>query len=101
MYWWPLASSLLERNPPMLRFVRFGALASVVALALVGGGAVVGAQPQQSAGDVVGHVYVNDNSAGVNSISGFDRHDDGTLTPIAGSPFAIGGAGTGAPTGSQ
>ena len=50
---------------------------------------------------VVGHVYVNNNSAGVNSVSGFDRHTDGTLTPISGSPFAIGGAGTGAPTGSQ
>ena len=37
---------------------------------------------------VVGHLYVNDNTAsGGNSISGFDRHANGTLTPIPGSPF--------------
>ena len=30
----------------------------------------------------------------------FDRHADGSLTPIAGSPFDAGGAGTGAPYGS-
>ena len=28
---------------------------------------------------VVGHVYVNNNTAGHNSVSGFDRHADGTL----------------------
>ena len=44
---------------------------------------------------VVGHVYVNDNTAGKNTIAGFDRHADGTLTPTSGSPFATGGAGTG------
>jgi hypothetical protein len=50
---------------------------------------------------VVGHLYVNDNTAGVNTIAGFDRHADGSLTPIPGSPFQAGGAGTGASTGSQ
>jgi len=30
---------------------------------------------------VVGHVYVNDNTAGTNTIGAFDRHADGTLTP--------------------
>jgi 6-phosphogluconolactonase (cycloisomerase 2 family) len=50
---------------------------------------------------VVGHTYVNDNAAGANTIAGFDRHADGSLTPIAGSPFAIGGAGLGAGLGSQ
>ena len=49
---------------------------------------------------VVGHVYVNNNSIGENTIAGFDRHADGSLTPIAGSPFDAGGAGTGAPYGS-
>jgi 6-phosphogluconolactonase len=48
-----------------------------------------------SASPVVGHTYVNDNTAGANTISGFDRHADGTLTPIPGSPFLAGGAGTG------
>ena len=45
---------------------------------------------------VVGHVYVNDNTAGTNTIGAFDRHADGSLTREAGSPFAAGGAGTGA-----
>ena len=50
---------------------------------------------------VVGHVYVYDNTAGANTIAAFDRHADGTLTPEAGSPFAAGGAGTGAGLASQ
>ena len=41
---------------------------------------------------VVGHVYVNDNTAGTNTIGAFDRHADGSLTPEAGSPFTAGGA---------
>src|SRR5467141_409613 len=48
-----------------------------------------------------GNVYVNDNTAGVNTIAAFSRHADGTLTPLAGSPFQAGGAGTGTFTGSQ
>src|SRR5437773_5371473 len=54
-----------------------------------------------AASDVIGHVYVNDNTAGNNTIAGFDRHSDGSLTPIAGSPFAVGGEGTGTIIGSQ
>jgi len=50
---------------------------------------------------VVGHVYVNDNTAAANTIAGFDRHRDGTLTPLPGSPFSAGGAGTGASLPSQ
>jgi 6-phosphogluconolactonase len=54
-----------------------------------------------SASSVVGHVYVNDNSTGTNTIAGFARHADGSLTPLPGSPFSAGGAGTGAGIGSQ
>jgi 6-phosphogluconolactonase len=50
---------------------------------------------------VVGHVYLDDNTAGTNTVSGFDRHVDGSLTPLAGSPFTAGGAGTGAGLASQ
>ena len=50
---------------------------------------------------VLGHVYVNGNSAGSNTVAAFDRHADGSLTPIPGSPFPIGGAGLGAGLGSQ
>jgi 6-phosphogluconolactonase len=50
---------------------------------------------------VVGHAYVNDNTAGENTVAGFERHADGSLTPIPGSPFPIGGAGLGAGLASQ
>jgi 6-phosphogluconolactonase (cycloisomerase 2 family) len=50
---------------------------------------------------VIGHVYVNDNTARVNTIAGFDRHANGSLTPEPGSPFVAGGAGTGAGLASQ
>jgi 6-phosphogluconolactonase (cycloisomerase 2 family) len=50
---------------------------------------------------VVGYVYVNDNTAPANAVAGFARHRDGTLTPLPGSPFATGGAGTAAALGSQ
>lgn len=48
-----------------------------------------------------GNVYVNDNTAGTNTIAAFTRHADGTLTRLAGSPFSAGGAGTGTLVGSQ
>jgi 6-phosphogluconolactonase len=50
---------------------------------------------------VVGYTYVNDNTATANTIAGFDRHADGSLTPIPGSPFAAGGAGSGGGLASQ
>jgi 6-phosphogluconolactonase (cycloisomerase 2 family) len=60
------------------------------------------ASPARSHGfRVVGHVYINDNTAPVNSIAGFERHADGSLTAMAGSPFAVGGSGLGAPDASQ
>jgi 6-phosphogluconolactonase (cycloisomerase 2 family) len=54
-----------------------------------------------SASPVVGHVYVNDNNAGTNMIAAFARHANGRLTPVAGSPFSAGGAGTGSGLASQ
>jgi 6-phosphogluconolactonase len=50
---------------------------------------------------VVGHAYVDDNTAGSNTVAGLDRHADGSLTPIPGSPFSAGGAGSGAGLPSQ
>jgi hypothetical protein len=65
-------------------------------------GSVAGlALTASAASDVVGHVYVDDNTAGVNTIGAFDRHSDGSLIPMAGSPFAAGGAGSGTIIGSQ
>jgi len=50
---------------------------------------------------VVGYTYVNGNTATANTIAGYARHADGSLTPIAGSPFTVSGAGLGAGLGSQ
>jgi 6-phosphogluconolactonase (cycloisomerase 2 family) len=81
----------------MHRFSRFVALAGVLGTLVAG----LATGPVAAAGSgIVGHVYVNNNSAGTNTIAGFDRHGDGSLTAIPGSPFAAGGAGTGAPFGS-
>ena len=59
------------------------------------------ASASTGASPVVGHVYVNDNTKGTNTIGAFDRHADGSLTPVAGSAFAAGGAGIGAGLASQ
>lgn len=74
------------------------AIAAMLAISLLGPSGLALARSGPSA--VIGHVYVNNNTAGHNTISGFDRHADGTLTPIAGTPFNAGGAGLGTPTGS-
>src|SRR5437870_419012 len=79
--------------------VRIALGSSLVAVAAVT--ATVSASRAAAASGVVGHVYVNDNTAGENTVAAFDRHADGTLSPIPGSPFAVGGAGTGQGTGSQ
>jgi 6-phosphogluconolactonase len=50
---------------------------------------------------VVGHVYLDDNTAGTNTIGAFYRHANGSLSPMPGSPFPAGGAGTGAGLASQ
>jgi 6-phosphogluconolactonase (cycloisomerase 2 family) len=64
--------------------------------------ALVGTAAASSGGSrITGHLYVNDNTAGANTIAGFARHPDGTLTALPGSPFAAGGAGSGAPVASQ
>jgi len=77
-----------------------------VMLGLVAAAAAVAAVPASASAStdtspVIGHVYVNDNTAGTNTIGAFDRHADGTLTPEPGSPFPAGGAGTGAGLASQ
>jgi 6-phosphogluconolactonase len=83
---------------------RLSALAAGLTVTVAG---VASAHPSprshhhQGFSPVVGHVYVNDNTAPANAIAGFDRHADGSLTPIPGSPFPTGGAGTGSVIGSQ
>jgi 6-phosphogluconolactonase (cycloisomerase 2 family) len=77
---------------------------STVLLGFVGAATVVvpaiaSAAPTFS--PVVGHVYVNDNTAGTNTIGAFNRHADGSLTSAPGSPFNADGAGNGGGLASQ
>src|ERR1700733_15020500 len=64
-------------------------------------GPAVGSASADSPAHVAGHVYVNDNTAGTNTIAAFDRHADVSLTPVDGSPFSAGGAGAGQGLASQ
>src|SRR3984885_9269043 len=84
----------------VLRRGRLGALILGVAAA-VAVAVPAAASASTSSSPVVGHDYVNDNTAGTNTIGAFDRHANGTLTPEPGSPFVAGGAGTGAGLASQ
>jgi 6-phosphogluconolactonase len=89
----PEARHLLKRGG-------FGAL--ILGLAAAAAGAVPAAASASTGhSPVVGHVYVNDNTKGTNTIGAFNRHSDGKLTPEPGSPFPAGGAGTGAGLASQ
>jgi len=48
-----------------------------------------------------GYVYLDNNTTGTNTISGFSRSATGALTALPGSPFPAGGAGLGAGLASQ
>ena len=83
------------------RFAVLLVLALTAAVGVAGGAAAAPGGPHPHPSRTVGHVYVNDNTAPVNTVASFDRHADGTLTAMPGSPFAVGGAGTGHPDASQ
>jgi 6-phosphogluconolactonase len=72
-----------------------GCSLALFALAATSASAHFGGSP------IVGQAYVNDNSTGTNTVAGFDRHADGSLTPIDGSPFSAGGVGSGTGLASQ
>jgi 6-phosphogluconolactonase (cycloisomerase 2 family) len=76
-------------------------LVSAAGLGAVIATAVAGFSFGASAAAGVTRVYTNDNTAGVNTVAGFQHNADGTLTALAGSPFVAGGAGTGTIIGSQ
>ena len=46
-------------------------------------------------------MYLDDNTTGINTIAGYSRNADGSLTALPGSPFVAGGAGLGTGLGSQ
>lgn len=76
------------------RLIGLAAMAAAIVTSMTAGATLAAGSP------VVGHVYVNNNTSGRNTVAAFDRHADGSLTAISGSPFNAGGAGTGTPFGS-
>jgi 6-phosphogluconolactonase len=64
-------------------------------------GAAASASASTASPVVVGYTYVNGNTVTANTIDGFARHADGSLTAMAGSPFAAGGVGLGTGLASQ
>ena len=89
----------MRPQPHRARRLAIGA-AALAGLGLAIAPSVAGAS-QATASPVVGSVYVNDNTTGVNTIAGFARHADASLTPLPGSPFVAGGTGTGSGLASQ
>ena len=66
------------------------AFAAAACVAAAGGASASPGGAGAASQGVVGQLYINDNTAGVNTVAGFDRSSDGSLTPLPGSPFAIG-----------
>lgn len=85
------------------REIRVGllGLATLVVVTALAAFAAGAGPASATASPVVGQVYVNDNTAVANTVAGFDRHADGSLTPIPGLPFPTGGVGTGTTLPSQ
>jgi len=67
-------------------------------IGLLGAGTAASASTSSS---VVGYTYIDGNTATANTIDGFARHANGSVTPLPGSPFAAGGAGLGTGLASQ
>jgi 6-phosphogluconolactonase (cycloisomerase 2 family) len=98
-----MAVSASHPNPEVRHILKRGrsgalilGLAATAAVAVPAAASASAGASTTGASPVIGHVYVDDNTAGTNTIGAFDRHADGTLTPQPGSPFAAGGAGSGA-----
>ncbi|MGH3190239.1 MAG: beta-propeller fold lactonase family protein [Streptosporangiaceae bacterium] len=89
------ATHLLTRTRPGL------ILLSLVAAAAAALAVPASASASSFPSPVVGYTYLDGNTAPANTIDGFARHADGSLTPLAGSPFSAGGAGLGTGLASQ
>ncbi|HTU86505.1 MAG TPA: beta-propeller fold lactonase family protein [Solirubrobacteraceae bacterium] len=77
----------------------FGLLVGVLSVPAIA--SAHGWTPPGWSGHGAGYVYLDNNTAGANTISGFSRSANGALTVLPGSPFAAGGAGLGAGLASQ
>ena len=80
------------------RLAAAGGSLLAAAIAIFGVPAVASAS---TTSPVVGYTYIDGNTATANTIDAYARHADGSLTPLAGSPFAAGGAGLGTGLASQ
>lgn len=74
-------------------FKRMAAMVGLLALAATGW--ATAAHGVYAKEGVAGHVYVDNNVNGPNTVSAFNRNADGSLTLSPGSPFSIGGQGVG------
>ena len=84
-----------------MRFLsRISVPVALLAVAIAGP-AVASADSGHGPSQTPEHVYLDGNTAGANTIAGFARHADGSLSALPGSPFAAGGAGLGAGLSSQ
>ncbi len=72
-------------NPEMKRSFRPAVGVGLISLSLFG----LAVQPNAAgaaASSIVGHVYVNENTAKSNAIAIFDRHSDGSVTASSPAP---------------
>lgn len=94
----------MPKHPTRAKQIAFSAATlaglGIAVVAPAGAAHAAGATSTPSS-EVTGYVYVDDNTTGVNTIAGFARHADASLTPLSGSPFTAGGAGTGVSLASQ
>ncbi len=72
-----------------------GAIITACALAATPALAAAKTAHTTASSPVVGYIYTDDNTITTNTVAGFARHLDGSLTSLSGSPFAAGGAGAG------
>ncbi len=85
----------------MRKRTRMAAAGGSLLAAAIGIFGVPAAASASPSSPVVGYTYVDGNTAPANTIDGFARHADGSLTALPGSPFAAGGNGLGTGLASQ
>jgi hypothetical protein len=91
-------SSLKERDMRKRTWLAAGGSLLAATIGLFGAATAASASPVSP---VVGYTYIDGNTVTANTIDGFARHANGSVTPLPGSPFAAGGAGLGTGLASQ